>query len=75
MVNFSCKFLFCVLKGACFKYGLYFFAHFVYDWNFGPIWGKITEWFIRIEKFDFGSRFPNYGVPFCSFWTWKRLLA
>ena len=29
--QFLTQILFCVLKGACFKYGLYFFAHFVYD--------------------------------------------
>ena len=54
---------------ACFKYGLYFFPHFVYNWSFGKIWVTIKEWFIRIENFDFGTRFTNYGAPFCSFWT------
>ena len=35
------------------------------------IWIKITEWSIRLKNFNFGARFTNYGVPFCSFWILK----
>ena len=36
------------------------FAHFVYKENFGQIWIKITDWYIR----DTVTCFTNYGVPF-----------
>ena len=28
---------------------------------------KLQNGSLELKNFDFGSRFPNYGVPFCSF--------
>ena len=42
------------------------YFYFVYNLSFGQVWVKTAECSIRIENFDFGTRFTNYGVPFCS---------
>ena len=48
------------------------FSHFVYNWSFEKIWVRIKEWSIWIDNFDFGTRFTNYGVPFCAILNIKK---
>ena len=69
MVDFTCKVSSRIFKRCSFQVWTLFFAHFVYEENFGEISAKITEWSIRLESFHFGAGFTNYGVQFCSFWT------